>query len=303
MALQSLERAYAAMVRQLSVERDFPVSVREFKQLIYGDQGFKLAFHRSRGDRNVDVCEWIDCQRVCFYSMVEGGGSGEVTRVLERERFEWGAVGDGEERLVVHSSITPENPLGNVFKIEIEWKIEAHGPRKCTATAVGSVECTAKAWGLQRVAEGLLQSQSEQSLKQWLESGAKRIESFLQEEERESESDNETEKQQSLGVREESGGIRMRAPGDGGDGEKNPSRGGGDGDRKAKSSDEECEELDSFSVHVESNEELLRGLTVPCVRAGERSEEPDFPWIMLGWLLLISAVAAIFWCLNYKAML
>lgn len=224
-----------------------------------------------------------------------------MTRVLERERYEWERAENGEERLLVHASITPENPLGNVFKIEVEWQIEAHGARKCIASAQGSVECTAKAWGLQRVAEGVLQSQSEQSLKQWLESGATRIETFLEEEERESAEESEAGQQESLGVREESGGIRMRGPGDGGEGEKNPLR--GSDERKAKNSGEDGEELDSFSVHVESNEELLRGLTVPCVRAGERSDEPDFPWIMLGWLLLISAVAAIFWCLNYKAML
>ena len=40
------------MVRQLHVEKEFPVSVREFQQLIYGDQGFKLAFHRQRGDQS-----------------------------------------------------------------------------------------------------------------------------------------------------------------------------------------------------------------------------------------------------------
>ena len=226
-----------------------------------------------------------------------------MTRVLERERYEWFQGSSGEERLGVHASITPENPLGNVFKIEIEWNIEGSGMRRCIARARGSVECTAKAWGLQRVAEGLLQSQSEQSLKQWLESGGERIEKFLEEERRvsENERDSEQQQQQSMNVREESGGIRMRGPGDGGDGEKATSRGGDD--RKAKTSDEEGEELDSFSVHVESNEELLRGLAVPCVRNGERSEEPDFPWIMLGWLLLVTAIAAIFWCLNYRAML
>lgn len=232
-----------------------------------------------------------------------------MTKVLENERFEWkGQSGTNEEKLLVMSSITPENPLGNVFKIEVSWEIANTGDSQCRARAEGTVECTAKAWGLQRVAEGVLQSQSEQSLRQWLEAGAGRVEQFLMEECNERNQSSEEEPKHShsngrLNTITPLDGIRMRSGLESPSVDKAVYRGMDSG--KAKVSDDEVEELDSFAVHVESNEELLRSLSSSiCVNSRERyEEEPDFPWVMLGWLLLVSTAGVVFWVLNYKSMI
>ena len=83
----------------------------------------------------------------------------EVSRCLETERYEWQKDQKAEATVLqVYNSITPENAMGNIFKISANWMVSPVNSSECKVWLEAQVECTKKVWGLQNIAEGYLYS-------------------------------------------------------------------------------------------------------------------------------------------------
>lgn len=154
-------------------------------QLLFQEQALKRAFHTSQGDKQIDLSEWIPAgdgsfRRMCFYTMVEENG--DETRCMEVQQYKT-TDADGEWRAQVDCAVTPENPMGNIFRIEAQWLFtrdrgggDAPG---CLITVKGEVECNTRIWGLQGMAEGVLYKQAQRTIVGLLSVGKERIAAHL----------------------------------------------------------------------------------------------------------------------------
>ena len=89
----------------------------------------------------------------------------EVSRCLETEKYEWQKDQKAEETVLqVYNSITPENGMGNIFKITANWMVSPTSTSECKVWLEAQVECTKKVWGLQNIAEGYLHSMVSNSI-------------------------------------------------------------------------------------------------------------------------------------------
>jgi len=169
-------------MKHLILEEVFHISVKLFYSLFFEDASFKEQFHISKGDKDVEITEWIqqsplDQQRVCFFTMIENTGKEDVdkTRCLETQRC---FLSPSMEDFRVESSLLPENQMGSaLFRIDSKWLIQQSGKEKDTSKVTISVdvECKKKIWGVTGMVEGVLEKQASLSYTKWFEMAKNRI--------------------------------------------------------------------------------------------------------------------------------
>jgi hypothetical protein len=184
------------MVRLVTLHRELAVDVRLFFAHFWQTSTFAVELHRSLGDTSVDASDWIaigpgKAQRLLFFSRNEDGTS---TRCIETQSYALKESGDFDIKILVN----PENPLGQVFRIEANWTVRAAGgssgsgsdgasPAPTTAAAAKTVvdvslevECKKRLWGGygNSLVEGMLEKSARKEYDDWFGKCASELEAM-----------------------------------------------------------------------------------------------------------------------------
>jgi hypothetical protein len=178
------------MVRLVTLHRELAVDVRVFFAHFWHTSTFAVELHRSLGDTSVDASDWIavgpgKAQRLLFFSRNEDGTS---TRCIETQSYALKESGDFDIKILVN----PENPLGQVFRIEANWTVRAGGsgsdgggaspaPPPMTVVDVSlEVECKKRLWGGygNSLVEGMLEKSARKEYDDWFGKCASELEAM-----------------------------------------------------------------------------------------------------------------------------
>ncbi len=177
------------MVRLVTVHREVPVDTHVFFKHFWLSGSFVVDLHKSLGDTSVDASDWLDCgpgkaQRLLFFSRNEDGTS---TRCIETQAYTMrdDDKGDFDVKILVN----PENPLGQVFRIEANWSVRSKGGGDGTVVDVSlEIECKKRLWGGygNSLVEGMLEKSARKEYDDWFAKCAEELKQMKKKESGES---------------------------------------------------------------------------------------------------------------------
>ena len=177
------------MVRLITFHKELAVDVRVFFAHFWQTSTFVVDLHTSLGDTSVDASDWIavgpgKAQRLLFFSRNEDGTS---TRCIETQSVSHKESGDFDLKILVN----PENPLGQVFRIEANWSVRAGGNGSGGEAAAASgpltvvdvsleIECKKRLWGGygNSLVEGMLEKSARKEYDDWFGKCASELEAM-----------------------------------------------------------------------------------------------------------------------------
>ena len=177
------------MVRQLNFHRVFKgCSVQTFFQEFFHSPAFTIGLHERLGDEGIDVSDWIStgddsAQRLLFYSKKDEAEGGRATRVIETQSYKMLDNGSFQIKILVN----PENPLGQVFRIEANWSARRHPDlddedednviTACSVDICLEIECKKRLWGGygNSLVEGFLEKSALKEYTEWLDAAEAQI--------------------------------------------------------------------------------------------------------------------------------
>mmetsp|Transcript_6930 Transcript_6930/g.9577 ORF Transcript_6930/g.9577 Transcript_6930/m.9577 type:complete len:237 (-) Transcript_6930:12-722(-) len=167
------------MVKRFQIVEQLSCNPELFVTLFWFDQAFSQHFHKTQGDKDVYISDWVKqsneiVKRVCFFTMKDTENTNvaeNTTRCLETQTCK--TTNDaGILSYQIVCSIVPENNFGSaLFKIESIWNILPSTPNcdHCSIEVDITVDCTKKMWGVSDMIESLLATEVSATYKMWFE--------------------------------------------------------------------------------------------------------------------------------------